>query len=98
MDAKLLQSGINKWRGSQLDKLDKLYINSASNQLLQIFKNYFIQYKNKIFPNNSHKHLIAFDAASSYHFPSPINGSNITKWDCIFNFCSDFPRMNATYL
>ena len=40
--AKLLQSYLNKWRISQVEKLDKLYINSASTQLLQISNNYFI--------------------------------------------------------
>ena len=24
--------------------------------------------------------------------------SNIPKWDCILNYCSDFPRMNYPYL
>ena len=32
--AMLLQSDLNKWRIPQLAKLDKLYINSASNRLL----------------------------------------------------------------
>ena len=31
ISAMLLQSDLNKWRIPQLDKLDKLYINSASN-------------------------------------------------------------------
>ena len=44
-------------------KLDKLYINSASIRILQRSKNYFIQYKNQIFPNNSHIFLRACDAA-----------------------------------
>ena len=48
----LLQSDINKWRISQVDKLDKLYINSASTRLLQRSNNDFIQYKNEIFTNN----------------------------------------------
>ena len=30
ISAMLLRSDINKWRLSQVDKLDKLYINSAS--------------------------------------------------------------------
>ena len=94
----LLQSDINKWRLLQLAKLDKLYINSAPTKLLQISKNYFIEYQNKTFPNNSHIHLISCDAASSYHCPSPITGSKIPKWDRILNCCYDFPRMNAPYL
>ena len=49
-------------------------------------------------PNNSHRHLIVDDAASSYYCPSPITGSNIPKWDCILNFCSDFPGENMTDL
>ena len=87
----LLQSYINKWRILQVDKLDKLYINSASPGILQISKNDFIQYKNEIFPNNSHIHLRACYAASSCHFLSPIHGSNIPKQDYILSFCSDFP-------
>ena len=42
----LLQSYINKWRLSQLFKFNKLYINSASTRLLQIYKHNFIKYKN----------------------------------------------------
>ena len=60
----LLQSDINKWRISKLAKLDKLYINSASTRLLDRSKNYFIEYRKQIFPNDSHKHLRAFDASS----------------------------------
>ena len=60
-------------------QLDKLYINSASTRLSQISKNYFIEYNNQIFSNNSHIHLRACDDASSYHRPSPITGSNITN-------------------
>ena len=33
-----LQSDINKWRLSQLDKYDKLYINSASTRLNKYLK------------------------------------------------------------
>ena len=94
----LFQSDINKWMISQLSKLDKLYINYESNRLLHRYKNDFIEYKNQIFPNNSHIHLRECDAVSSYHFPFPSTGSNIPKWGCIFNFCSDCPSMNATYL
>ena len=47
----LLQSDLNKWRISQLSKLDKLYINSASTRLLEISKNGFLEYRKKIFPN-----------------------------------------------
>ena len=94
----LLQSDLNKWRISQLAKPDKLYINYASTRLLQGSKNDFIAYQNKIFPNNSRIHLRAGDAVSSYHCTSTMTGSNIPKWDCILNYCSDCPRMNATYL
>ena len=52
----------------------------------------------RYFYNNSHIHLRAFDDASSYHCPSPMNGSNILKYHCILNCCYDFPSMNATYL
>ena len=52
-----------------IGKLDKLYINYASKRLLKRSKNYFIEYKNQISPNNSHIHLRSGDAASSYNFP-----------------------------
>ena len=95
ISAILLQLDINKWRISKLEKLDNLYINYASTKFLHISNNDFIEYNNQIFPNNSHIHLRACDAASLYHCPSPIIGSTI--WDCIFNCCYDFPRMNAPY-
>ena len=79
-------------------KLDRLYINYASTRLLQRSLNDFVEYKNQIFSNNSHIHLRSCGASSSYHYPSPITESNIPKWDCIPIFCSDCPRMNATYL
>ena len=94
----LLQSYLNKWRISKVDKLENLYMNYASNRFLQRFKNDFIQYKNDIFTNNLHIYLRACDAASSYHCPYSITGSNISKWDCIFNCCSGYPRINAQYL
>ena len=39
----LLQPDFNKCRLSKLDKLDKLYINSASTRLLQRSKIYFVE-------------------------------------------------------
>ena len=81
-----------------MEKLDKIYINSESNRLLKISKNDFIKYKNQIFPNNLNIHWRACDAASSYHCPSPISGSNIPRWECIFNCCYDCRIMNAPYL
>ena len=77
----LLQLYINKWRWWKLSKLNKLYNNSESTKFLQRSNNYFIEYKNKIFPNNSHIYLRACDAASSNHFNFPINGSNIPNLD-----------------
>ena len=97
ISAVLLQSDINKWRISQLAKLDKLYINYASTRLLERSNNYFIEYKKQIFPNDLHKHLRACDAASLYHCSNPIKGSKIPKWDCILNCCSDCPMMNAPF-
>ena len=70
----LLQSDLNKWRISELSKLNKLYINSVSTRLLERSNNDFIKYKTKILPNYSHIHLRACDAASSYNFHSPITG------------------------
>ena len=98
ISAILLQSDLNKCRISRLSKFDKLYINSASTRLLERSKNNFIEKKKQISPNDSHKHLRACDAASSYRFPSPITGSKIPKWDCILNCYSDFPMMNAQFL
>ena len=60
-------------------KLDELYNSSASTWILQRYKHDFIEYKNQIFPNNSHKHLRACDAVSSYNSPYPITGSYTTK-------------------
>ena len=94
----LIQSYINKWRLSQLAKLDKLYINSSSTKFLEISKNDFIYYKNQIFPYKSHINLIECDTESLYHCNSPSTRSNIPKWDCILNCWSDFPRMNYPYL
>ena len=94
----LLQSDLNKWRISQLDQLEKLYIIFVSTRLLKIPNNYFIEYKNQTLPNNSHINLMACNAASSYHCTSTIKGLNIPKQDCILNCCSYFPRMNAPYL
>ena len=82
----LLQSDLNKWRMSQLDKLDKLYINSASTRLLEIPKSDFIEYKKQIFPKDLHIHLRSCDTASSYHWSSRITGSKIPNWDCILNY------------
>ena len=98
ISAMLLQSDLNKWRLSQLSKLDKLYINYESTRVLKISKIDLIEYKNKIFPNNSHIYLRDCDSTSSYHCPYPITGPNIPKWECILNFCFDFTRMNDPYL
>ena len=43
-------------------------------------------------------HIKACDAASPYHCPFTVTGSNIPKWDLILNCCSGCPRMNAPYL
>ena len=94
----LLQSYLNECCLSKLAKIDKLYINSASTRLLQRSKIGFIEYKNQIFPNDSHIHLRAFDSVSSYHFTYPITVSKITKWDCILYFCYYCPGTNATDL
>ena len=96
--AMLLQSYLNKWWLMQLDKLYKLYINAKSTRILQISHKDYIEYRNQIFRNNSHIHLISCDAVSSYHFPSPISGSKFLKWDCILNCCAYCPGMNAPYL
>ena len=76
-------------------KLDNIYINYASTRLLHRSNIDWFEYKNHIFPNNSDIYLRACDAVSSYHFPSPITGSNIPKWECIFKCCYDFTGMNV---
>ena len=91
----LPQSYLNKWRVSQLAKIDKLYINSASTRPLQISNNYFIEYNNQIFPNNSHIHLRICDAESSYYCLPPITRSNISKREYVLNYCSVCPRTTA---
>ena len=73
----LLQSYLNKWRISQLSKLDKLYNNSAPDRLLKRSKNYSIEYTNQMCPNNLHIHLRACNESSLYHFLSPMTESNI---------------------
>ena len=88
----LLQSYLNKWRLSQLLKLDKLYINIESARILQRPKNDFTKYKNQMFSNNSLIHLRACDDASSYHCTPKIIGSNIPKWDCIFELLFRFSK------
>ena len=94
----LLQLDINKWRISQISKLDQLYINYTSTRLIETSKNDLIEYNKQIFPNDSHIYLRACDAASSYHCPPTIIGSKIPRWDCILNFCSDCTMMNAPFL
>ena len=94
----LLQPDLNKWRISQLDELDKLYINSTPTRLLERPQNDFIEYTKQIFPNDSHIHLRACDYASSHHCSYPLTGSNSPKWDCIFNCCYDCPMINAPFL
>ena len=65
ISAMVIQSDLNKWRLSQLAKFDRLYINSVSTRISKKSKNDFIEYKNLMFPNNSHIHLRACDAVSS---------------------------------
>ena len=75
-----------------------LYINSTSTRLLKRYRSNLIEYKNQIFPNIPQINLRACDTELSYHRPYLITGSNIPEWDGILNCCSDFSRMNATYL
>ena len=49
ISAMLLQSDLNKLRLSPLTKLDKFYINSESNRLLQIYNINFIEYNDPIY-------------------------------------------------
>ena len=43
ISAMLLQSDLNKWRLSQLSKLEKLFINTSPTRLLEISKKYYIE-------------------------------------------------------
>ena len=61
-------------------------------------KEYYDEYKNKIFPNNSHIYIRAYDAASSYYCHYPMTGSKTEIWDCILNCCCEYPGMKAPYL
>ena len=94
----LLRSDLNKLRLTQFTKLYNLYINAASNRILQRYKTYYIEYKNQFFPKKSHINLRACDAVSLYNFPYPISGSKIPKWDCILKCCADFPGTNVSDL
>ena len=76
-------------------KIEKLYINTTSTRIIQRYKKDYIEYNNQNNSKKSHIHLRTCDAASSYHCPSPIVGSNIPKWDCILHCCYDCPGMNA---
>ena len=49
-------------------------MNYIPTRLLQRSNINLIEYKNHIFPNSSHIHFGACDAALSYHFTSPITG------------------------
>ena len=69
-----------------------------SNIHLEIPKNYFIEYKTQIFQNDSHIHLRACDAVSSYNWSSAITGSNIPKRDYILNCCSDCAMISDSFL
>ena len=59
------QSDLNKWRLSELLKLDKLYIDYESTRLLHISNIDIIEYNIQIFPNNAYIYSRACDAASS---------------------------------
>ena len=83
ISAMLLWSDLNKWILSQLTKLDKLYINSASTRLLERSRNDFIEYKKQIFTDYSLIHLRACDDAS-YNCSSPITGSIYSKTGLYF--------------
>ena len=69
-------------------------ISISLNFLLKPIFNYLYIKLIVISLNNKFNH----DAASSYHCPSPITGSNIPNLDFVLNCCYGFPRMNASYL
>ena len=60
-----------------MEKLGKLYVNSASTKILQRSKIDFIENNNQMFPNNPHIHLLTNDAESTYYCPLLIIVSNI---------------------
>ena len=93
-----LKSNLNKWRSTQLAQLDKLYINASLTKVLQICKKYYIKLKNNIFPNNSQIRIRACDDASSHHYPFPILGLKIPKWDWRLSCCVECHGMKAPIL
>ena len=95
ISAMSFQSNHNKWRLTQFEKLDKLYISTKSTRLLQRPTKYDIEYNIQTFPNNSHNHIRNCNYASSYHCPSTIAGSKIPIWDCMLNCCAECPGMKA---
>ena len=66
ISAMLFQSDLDKWELTELAKYDKLYINTVSASLLQIYKRYYVYLNNQILPNKLHIHIRASYAASSY--------------------------------
>ena len=76
-----------------IGKMKGFYINAASTRLLQISKKDKYEYNNQIFPNNSRIHIRARDYASLHRCLSPMMGSKLLKWDCIFNCCYEYPVM-----
>ena len=54
--------------------------------LLKIHNKDYYEYKNEVFPNNSHIHIRLCDTESSYNCTSIITGSKIPKRDCILIF------------
>ena len=99
ISAMLIQYDFNKWRFNKIEFFYELYINAASTRLSLRSKRYYDEYNNKIFTNRSHIDILACDAASSYHFPSPMTGlKKILKWDCKLSCCSEYPGMKAPYL
>ena len=76
-----------------MEIFDKLYINVESTRLLQRSEKYYDEYKQKKFPNNSHIHIIPCDDSSSYHCPYSMTVPKNPNWDCILNYCSEYPEM-----
>ena len=76
----LLQSNLNKWRLSQLAKIDKLYINSVSTRILQ---------KSKFFCKCYYNGLIFYIlyGGQVYHVPLVCRGWSVVCpiWSCMWD-------------
>ena len=55
---------------------------------------FYDAYNNSVYPNYSHFHIIAYNAASWNNCTSTTIGSKIAKWDQMMNYCSKCTWIN----